>query len=144
MEIKDQNSDILIDTDDNVEQEKDDYVRSVLIIDDLTYITKTIAHLLKKEKFTVVTANRASEAVLLLQNFKPDFIITDVRLPDINGFRLAQLIRKSIPAIPIIFITAYTGSFEHYYKTVKGKKAMLQKPIMKKDLLSVINNLLKP
>lgn len=123
--------------------ERDYSKKYILIIDDLTYITKTVSFFLKKEDFEVYSASTAMEGILLFQRIVPDVIITDIKLPDINGYKLASIFRKIDEEIPIIFITATDVDINSYY-SFTGKKAYLQKPIKKDDLIAVIYDLLHP
>ncbi len=117
---------------------------NILLIDDLTYITKTISYMLQKENYSVYTAKSGAEGLILFQNIVPDLVITDIRLPDFNGIELAELIRRLDETVPILFITAIDMDSEmKSYGLIKSRAAYLQKPIRKELLLETIKNLLK-
>jgi CheY-like chemotaxis protein len=117
--------------------EKNFYMKYILIVDDLTYITKTLSYVLKKENFEVFTAKNAVEAIILFQQVLPDLVITDIRLPDFNGFELAVLMRKIDENVPVIFITA-NDIDKKSIEVIEGNKACLQKPIKREELLETI------
>ncbi len=112
----------------------------VLLIDDLTYITKTVSYMLEKAGFHVFSAKNGIEAIILFQKVLPDVIVTDIRLPDFNGFEIAALIRQIDESIPIIFITALDVDINSF-SSIAGKKAFLQKPIKREVLIDTIEEL---
>lgn len=114
---------------------------SILLIDDLTYITKTVSHLLSREGLKVFVAKNGLEGILLFQRLQPHVVILDIRLPDINGFDIANLIRKVDPVTPVIFITANELD-EIQYQNVPGPKAYMQKPITRDKIIGRIEELL--
>ncbi len=123
---------------------KKDLTRTnILLVDDLPYITKTVSYILEKENFKVLSAKNAAEGLLLFQSMIPDLVITDIHLPDFNGFELAMLIRKLDEMVPVIFITAIDIDEElEHYDLKKKRMAYLQKPITKEQLLETINKLI--
>ena len=106
----------------------------ILLIDDLTYITKTVSYMLEK------AAKNGMEAIILYQKIIPDIVITDIRLPDFNGFEIGTLIRQIDESIPLIFITAVDVDINSF-SSIEGKKAFLQKPIKSEVLLDTIKEL---
>jgi len=114
---------------------------SALIIDDLTYITKTISYALIKEGFRVATAKSGIDGIIQFQSMLPQVVITDIRLPDFNGFEIAGMMRELDESVPIVFITA-SDIDEEKYARIAGAKAYLQKPIMREDLLEAVHKLL--
>jgi len=122
--------------------EKDYATTHILLIDDLTYITKTVSYVLQKEGFKVYTSRNGIEGIINFQKVLPDVVITDIRLPDFNGFEIATLMRKINEEIPIIFITAINVD-KKSFDLIEGKKAYLQKPIKREVLLETISRLLR-
>ncbi|MBN1799243.1 MAG: response regulator [Spirochaetales bacterium] len=120
--------------------QKDFSATYVLLIDDLTYITKTVSYMLEKAGFHVFSAKNGIDAIILFQKVLPDIIVTDIRLPDFNGFEIAALIRQIDEAIPIIFITAVDVDVNSF-SAISGKKAFLQKPIKRDVLIETIEEL---
>jgi CheY-like chemotaxis protein len=120
--------------------QKDYSATYVLLIDDLTYITKTVSYMLEKAGFHVFSAKNGMDAIIIFQKIVPDVVITDIRLPDFNGFEIAALLRQIDESIPIIFITAVDVN-ENSFTSITGKKAFLQKPIKREVLLETIEGL---
>jgi CheY-like chemotaxis protein len=112
----------------------------ILLIDDLTYITKTVSYMLERAGYHVFTAKNGMEAIILFQKIIPDIVITDIRLPDFNGFEIGTLIRQVDDFVPLIFITAVDVDINSF-SSIEGKKAFLQKPIKSEVLLETIREL---
>ncbi len=120
--------------------QKDQTGTYILLIDDLTYITKTVSYMLERAGFHVFTAKNGIEAIILFLKIIPDIVITDIRLPDFNGFEIGALIRQVDDSIPLIFITAVDVDVNSF-SSIGGKKAFLQKPIKSEILLDTIRGL---
>ncbi len=140
------------------DKKKDDEVKntqagaSILIVDDITYITKTVSYMLQKENFRVYIANSGAEGIAQFVNHLPELVITDIRLPDFNGNILAKLIRKLDKSVPIIFITANDMDPEtgleldldvKHMDLEANHMAFLPKPIQKEIILETIQHFLE-
>jgi two-component system NtrC family response regulator len=79
----------------------------LLVIDDEDRLRKLLARILQLEGFEVLEAATAKEGLRKLEQEVVDVIISDVKLPDINGIELTKTIKSTYPAIEIIVLTAY-------------------------------------
>src|SRR5207249_8677699 len=78
----------------------------VLVVDDETYITDLVATALRYEGFEVASAGSGREALTLVDSFRPELIVLDVMLPDLDGFEVQRrLVERGRPA-PVLFLTA--------------------------------------
>jgi chemosensory pili system protein ChpA (sensor histidine kinase/response regulator) len=88
---------------------EDKVVRTrILLVDDEAHIRKLTRAFLERRGFEVRTAHDGQAALEALDEFQPDLIITDVNMPRLDGYQLAQIVRAS-PAtarIPILMISA--------------------------------------
>lgn len=78
----------------------------ILLIEDDKDLNKTVEIFLKSEGFDVECCFNGIEALSLLQNNLFDLVITDIMMPNLDGFGLAEKIRKNSKQLPIIFMTA--------------------------------------
>ena len=63
------------------------------------------------EVHSVVAAVDSGEAVLArAEELRPDIILLDITMPGMNGFAAARVLRKSLPAVPLLFVTQHTNS----------------------------------
>ena len=79
----------------------------LLVIDDEERLRKLLARILQLEDFEVIEAATAKEGLRKLEQEVVDVVISDVKLPDINGIDLTKTIKSTYPAIEIIVLTAY-------------------------------------
>lgn len=116
----------------------------VLIVDDDKILLESIADLLMLSDFQVVTARNGLEAIDIIEQNTPDCIVSDVMMPEMDGYALLEALRgdERWAQIPIVLITAY----ERPLKRLKGgdltPDAVLVKPFDVDDLVDAINNLL--
>ena len=84
----------------------------ILIVDDVTSNVLLLKVLLTNEKFNVITANSGKQALELVENDRPDLVLLDVMMPEMNGFEVAQILKQKTETseIPIIFLTALNGT----------------------------------
>ena len=112
----------------------------ILIVDDHPLVRAGIKSLLLDvpEIEVIDEADSGAEAKLKIAKRKPDIILLDISMPDINGLELAEYIKLNIPEIKIIILTMHEN--EEYYLSAmkKGVNGMLYKSISKKELIQAI------
>jgi DNA-binding response OmpR family regulator len=118
--------------------------KHVLIIDDTEILAESIADLLSMEGFVVSVANSGSEGISAFHKKCPDLILTDLIMPDMNGFEIIRYIRSgsSMNSIPIIILTADANIENEEKARTAGADLLLHKPFDEQDLITSIKNLL--
>jgi two-component system, chemotaxis family, CheB/CheR fusion protein len=118
--------------------------RSVLVVDDVIDVTEMIALFLKHAGYAVTTANSADAALKLTETTAFDLIISDIGMPEMNGYELAESLRKSsnYNLTPMIAVTGYTEFDDRGRSLRAGFNAHLTKPINPSQLLDLIGELL--
>ena len=117
--------------------------KSILIIEDEQLITKSLSRLLKKEGYNVVITNSGREALKKIKEQDFDLVVSDIRMPDLDGIETIKEIRKYLatnhkPAIPEILITGYADE-EKYKEALELKVAdYIYKPFDIKDFLEAV------
>jgi len=107
---------------------------AILIVDDERTLAKAIKAYLEEAGYDVEVAGDAESAVQLLPALQPDVVITDVRLPGMDGIALLRRIREFDPGIAVVVMTAH-GSIEGAVEAVKlGAFDYLKKPIDLEEL----------
>lgn len=108
--------------------------KNILIVDDDKIILESLCEFLSLEGFTTTGAESLKTALAELQTNDYALVITDVSLPDGDGFELLQDIRKNYPQTVVIIITAY-GTIESAVRAIKqGAYDYLTKPIVDDEL----------
>ena len=107
---------------------------SILIVDDDKIILDSLCEFMTLEGYTAIGAGTFTEAVTDLKRQVFSLVITDVNMPDGDGFELLSLIKKNYPQAVAIVITGY-GTIESAVEAIKmGAYDYLTKPIVDDDL----------
>ncbi len=116
----------------------------LLVVDDepnMLRLLKTI--LMDKTGYEVVTTNNPLEVNKLLQESPFDLVVTDLKMPLVDGIDLVDIIKKIDPGLPIIIITAY-GTIETAEEAIqKGAYDFITKPFRKETILITIKRALE-
>jgi two-component system OmpR family response regulator len=78
----------------------------ILVVDDEPYITDLLSTALRFEGFTVDVASTGSEALATLRTTRPDLVLLDVMLPDMEGIDVCRRMREVGDKVPVVFLTA--------------------------------------
>ena len=115
----------------------------VLVIDDEPDIRELLELTLLRMGLDTATAGTVKEALLEIQNFKPDLCLTDMKLPDGTGFDIVRYIQREVPHIPVAVITAF-GSMEAAVEALKaGAYDFVSKPVDLTKLRDLVHTALK-
>ena len=115
----------------------------ILHVDDDPDIRLLISASLREFGYVVATAGTNAEAITLVQEFKFDLCILDVRLPDGSGIELCQKIHELQPSIPILYYSAYASDEEQQAALSVCGDAYLKKPVSATELKKTIAKLLR-
>lgn len=101
----------------------------ILVVDDNPPMTKTLADILGAKGYTVHTALSGAEALQILDDQPVDILLTDVRMPDMNGVNLYRETRKKNPDLLTFLMTAYSADDILQEGLREGIKTILTKPL---------------
>nr|MBI3611852.1 response regulator [Nitrospirota bacterium] len=114
----------------------------VLVVDDVAVVRKFIRTTLAAAGYDVVEAEDGEQALRILQGMADplpvDAILSDLRMPPINGAELVACFRRQYPAIPIVMLTAYPDVELAVSLMRQGVMDFLVKPVLQDELLSVV------
>jgi two-component system response regulator AtoC len=115
----------------------------ILIADDERNICKVLAATLRREGYEVVTAPDGEKAISLLSSGTIQVVVTDLKMPKVDGLEVLQYVQKSFPQIPVIIITAH-GTVDNAVAALKnGAFDYITKPFEKSDLIQIIAKAVK-
>lgn len=118
----------------------------VIIVDDEKNIRERMAKFLPWDEFdfeVVGTAKDGLAALDLVKSFEPDLVLSDIKMPNIDGIQLAEQLNRHYPDIVTVFISSY-NEFELAQKAIHfNVKGYLLKPVMKNDFRELMSNLSK-
>jgi two-component system response regulator AtoC len=112
--------------------------KSILVVDDEQSMRIFLTKILLQENYSVVTASSGAEAVNRVSCDEPDIILLDLRLPDMDGMTVLEKVKKILPAIPVIIITAHGGVQSAVEAMKKGAYHYLTKPFKVEELVIMI------
>ena len=114
----------------------------VLVIDDEPAIVETIEAKLRKEGFTVFTAESAEDGMRLVRRVKPDLLVLDIMLPQRSGLELCRAIRRE-STTPIIFLSAKAAETDRVRGLELGADDYIVKPFNLNELVARVRAVLR-
>lgn len=118
---------------------------TILLVDDEQDILEFLSYSLKKGGYKIFTANNGKEGVELSKSLRPDLILLDVMMPQIDGIEACQMIRKDLHLEqPIIaFLTSRSEDYSQIAGLEAGADDYITKPIRPRLLTSKVESLLR-
>ncbi len=110
----------------------------VLLVDDEHEITELLGDLLRTYGFAVVTANDGVQAIAEAQKKKFDVVVSDVRMPDMDGLKMMDKLKKHYPDLGFIIISGFSVENENEVLD-RGAFRFLHKPVGPKKIVDVLN-----
>ncbi len=117
----------------------------IMVVDDEKNLLESLGRVLTDEGYTVKLASSGAEALRLLEEFKPEALLLDIRMPEMDGLEVCRRIRahndRYIKSVPIIVITGYQYEKEEIIKA--GADDFLEKPIEKAEMILRLRSALR-
>lgn len=114
----------------------------ILIVDDSKEIRNILSTFLKEEGFKVYTAENGKKALDLIKEKIIDLIITDIRMPEMDGYQLTKKVKEERPRVGIIIMTAYTSIYTEGDIRKIGADDYISKPFELVDIIEKIERVL--
>ena len=115
----------------------------VLVVDDEPNIVDVVAMALRFQGFEVASAASGKEALSAVESFRPEVMILDVMLPDMEGFEVAERLGAERGHVPILFLTARDASEDKLRGLTTGGDDYMTKPFSLEELVARIRNILR-
>jgi DNA-binding response OmpR family regulator len=116
--------------------------RRVLLVDDDENIVKLVSMYLEKDGYRVDSANDGRDALTLFRRTKPDIVVLDLMLPEIDGLSVCRTIREQ-SEVPIIMLTARTTENDKLVGLDQGADDYVTKPFSPRELLARVRAVLR-
>src|SRR6267378_825260 len=108
----------------------------ILVVDDEQSMTQFLSIVLRKEGYLVTAVNNGKDALEKVKAEGFDVVITDIKMPGMDGIQLLQQIKKHDPSLPVVIMTAYAsqqsaidavnhGAFQYLIKNAKNDEIKL-------------------
>jgi DNA-binding NarL/FixJ family response regulator len=118
---------------------------TILVVDDDLGTRLSISDYLELSGYSVITADNGQEALTMVEVHHPDLIVTDIVMPQMNGYELVRRVRQQpvFRLLPVILLTARTKTQERILGYQSGCDLYLPKPFELEELAAAIRNLLE-
>jgi len=115
----------------------------VLVVDDEAYITDLVGTALGYEGFEIGVAGTGREALAEAGSFRPDLVLLDVMLPDLDGLEVCRRLRAEGARVPVIFLTARDASEDAVKGLTVGGDDYVTKPFSLQELIARVRAVLR-
>ena len=116
--------------------------KRILVVDDEQSMRDTLHIMLEKEGFVIDSAVNGVEALEKFKSEKYDLVLTDLKMPELDGIELIEAL-VSLGEVPIIIMTAYATKDEAIKALNLGASFFIEKPFKKRELMNFINRSIK-
>ncbi|MEJ5273333.1 MAG: response regulator [Spirochaetota bacterium] len=122
-----------------VEKEKEESIketRSIMLVEDEEDLRKVLNIMLKKLGYKVIIAESPQDALRIIEeeNLKPDCILTDLIMPQMNGKELAERIKLKLPDVKVLYMSGYTDNVIVHHGILDKNVNFIQKPFLINEL----------
>jgi len=115
------------------------------VVEDTTDMREYITFVLEQEGAKVVAVASAAEALTALEQFQPEVLVSDIGMPEVDGYMLMRQVRMRSPEqggqTPAVALTAYVGEINQQQAIAAGFQRHLAKPVEPEALMKVIADL---
>jgi len=115
----------------------------VLVVDDESNITDLVTTALRYEGFEVASAHDGREALAAVESFRPDLMVLDVMLPDVDGFEVQRRLLDRGQPTPVVFLTARDATEDKVRGLTIGGDDYVTKPFSLDELVARIRSVLR-
>ena len=114
-------------------------MKTLLLVDDEVEILRSLGEILCRFGYQVITRSDANSAMSVIrEGVMIDLVITDYRMPGMDGLEFTNLLKQFRPSVPVVMLTAY-GGVETYLKSHSlGVFEFVSKPIKARDLDRIV------
>jgi len=122
---------------------KSDSKGKILLVDDDPGLLRLLSIRLRAESYVVEAVESAHKALAVLNRFRPDLVITDLRMDEMDGIGLLKELQTRSPGLRVLIITAHGTIPDAVAATQSGAFGFLTKPIDKDELMSTVQRAMK-
>ena len=115
----------------------------VLVVDDEPNISELLSMVLRYEGWDVRAAGTGSQAISTAKTFRPDAVVLDMMLPDLDGLTVLRRMRQENPAIPVLFLTARDAVEDRVAGLTAGGDDYVTKPFSVEEVVARLRALMR-
>lgn len=114
----------------------------VVIVDDEPKVLEILCDLVRSCGYRVSEVTSARDAVQILKEDSVDLVLTDLMMPEINGWQLLRTVKRTFPDLPVVVLTGFIPEQGETILTERKADGYLTKPVDKDELVSLLGSLL--
>lgn len=120
-------------------------MKKILVVDDDPYILMSLEFLMKKNGYQVMIARNGTEALEAINTVKPNLILLDIMMPDVDGYSICKHVKskKELKDIHVVFLSAKTKETDVQKGLDLGASMYITKPFSTRDLMKKVNELMQ-
>ncbi len=116
--------------------------QTIIIVDDEEELRENLTDLLEFKDYTVHAYSNAEDMLGELDGIHPDLFLLDYQLPGMDGLELLRLVKKRLPSVPVIIVTASTQPAVIEEAQNSGVDKVVHKPYTQADMIAAIDELI--
>lgn len=116
----------------------------ILVVDDTPSTRELISSYLRKQGYEVIEANNGKEALVSAVDYQPKVIITDIVMPEMNGFELCRSLKKNpnTKSLKIVVCTSKNQNIDRLWGMRQGADVYLTKPFTEEEILQAVQSVI--
>ena len=111
---------------------------SILVVDDEEMMRNLLTKILSREGYKILTAENGNHALEVIKKNKVDLIISDMKMPQMNGFELLKHVKRDYPSVGMIIMTAYGDTYTVKDALLLGADEYITKPFKSYEISLVV------
>ncbi|MFD7082187.1 response regulator transcription factor [Streptomyces sp. NPDC059918] len=115
----------------------------VLVVDDEAVLADLVAMALRYEGWDTRTSGTGSDALHAARDMRPDLVVLDIMLPDMDGLEVLERLRRDLPAVPVLFLTAKDSLEDRIAGLTAGSDDYVTKPFSLEELIARLRGLVR-
>lgn len=116
---------------------------TVLIVEDDINLRETVQLYIEREGLRCLSADNGTDGIAQIQRFRPNLVLLDIMMPDLDGFQVCQQVRAAGCFVPILMLTARGEESDRLKGLTVGADDYLTKPFSAKELIARVKSLLR-
>lgn len=116
---------------------------TILIVEDDINLRETMQLYIEREGLRCLSAGNGTDGIAQIQRFRPELVVLDIMMPDLDGFQVCQQVRAAGCFVPILMLTARTEEGDRLKGLNIGADDYLAKPFSAKELVARVKSLLR-
>ena len=117
--------------------------QKILVVDDEIQIVRVVRVYLEKAGYQVITATNGQDALFIAREQKPDLVVLDLQMPEMDGLQVTPLLRAELPNTAIIMLTARVEEMDRILGLELGADDYVTKPFSPRELVARVRAVLR-